>query len=56
MDRDDDLAAHVSALLREESWSSRCTPTRPLDHRLDELERVERAAEAGFGVRDDRPK
>ena len=37
------------------SWSSKWTPDRAgLDHRLHDLEGVERAAEAGLGVGDDR--
>jgi hypothetical protein len=36
------------------SWSSKCTPAAPrFDHRLHELERVQHAAEPGFGVGDD---
>ena len=52
---DEHLAAHVPALLlaRELVLEVNARGAR-LDHRLHELERVERAAESGLGVGDDR--
>ena len=55
--RDQDLAAHVAALLlRGELVLEVDARGAGLDHRLHELEGVERAAEAGLGVGDDRAR
>ena len=49
------LAAHVAALLdRRELVLEVHAGGARLDHRLHQLERVQHAAEAGFGVGDDR--
>ena len=53
--RDEHLAAEVAALLlRRELVLEVHARGAGLDHRLHQLERVERAAEAGLGVGDDR--
>ncbi len=53
--RDEHLAAHVAALLlARELVLEVDAGGAGLDHRLHQLEGVERAAEAGLGVGDDR--
>ena len=55
LDRDQHLAAEMAALLfRRELVLEVHAGRARLDHRLHQLERVERAAEAGLGVGDDR--